>query len=1422
MTKKRSWFNGHAHSYYSFLDGYSRPSTYAERAVELDMPAAVITDHGHVHGWPEHEKACNDAGIKPVFGIEAYQARKTRFDMDDEERSGPATKEWEQRGPYHLTIFAKNNTGYNNIIKLSSHAYLSGYFVKPRLDHELIADHSDGIIILSGCLGGEVQQALLRGDYESALNAATMMQDIVGKENYFIEVHDHGLPEQKQVIPDLVRIAKEIGAKLVPSADCHYVHKEDAQNHDALLCQPAGTIVTVVESKNDGTGISNEFMVGQFKEVPIENLKPGDKVVSWSGTNRRGFIRRRGKAITEVANRYYDGSLVEIKTDNGLSSKYTHDHIAVARLDTRLDDGDYIVYMLQRKNQFRIGVTTYRRTKKQTFGLAVRGKEQGADYGWILSAHKTKNEAFLHEALVGYKFNIPTLQFRSATAIARGSNCPIPLDDFWDMVGDNSDKAAECLSAFGRDIKYPLWDANIRKILRRPINIRACNLMDGMLVCDATNAMHAKLTVTHDGTDAWRPIKVSSTKYSGLVYSIDVDVDHTYIADGIVTHNCVSTKATIEQEKRFKFYNDEFYLKSRQEMELDFPSEWLDNTLEIADMCHVEFNRGDYYFPTFTPPDNKTQEQYIDELLWAGLKRKYGDDLDDSIVERVEHEMRVISEAGFIPYFLIVADIVMWAKANGIMVGKGRGSVAGSIVSYALDITDIDPLKYNLLFERFLIEGRSTMPDVDLDFDDRRRDEVIDYVREKYGHDHVAHIGTFSSIKARSAIQDAGRVLGYDATFTQKLANFVPPAVNGVTKSLSECMQDADFINYVTTNEDARKIFEVARGLEGTFRQTGIHASGIVITDKPVIEYLPVLQKTTGQVKGPVVTQWVGDEVERNGILKIDFLGLRNLAIVDQCVENVFNYRGEVIDIDAIPMDDKNTFDLFRRAHTISCFQVGNEGMRALMYQMKPDDIFDIMALISLFRPGPMGSGMHQMYINRKHGRAPLDFVHPLLREDLEDTYGVFVYQENLLTAARVLAGFTAAEADDLRKAVGKKKPEVMAKIKKEFIQGCMDTNDISRAAADKIFSDIEYFAGYGFGRGHAASYAELSYITAYLKANYPAEYMAAVLDSVSVGKNDPENLALYLDEAKRMGITVMPPSIRRSGKYFSVVAEDELLFALSGIDGVGDAYVDAFIHDESRATWQTLTDMFREADQNVLNTGVLESLLSAGALDELLPGNPSDFYYDELDRVEVLTREKQKLGVYLTDNPVTRIAPLLKEYSTHNIREIAGRTGQTKCKLAGVVDSFKERKTRTGKKIWTLKLHDPTGTIDVICYNSTIEKLSKMPEDNKFYVVYGNCSPDRVNPDVNIMVMFEFDELDISSSTGEMPVDIIFTEAVSPDLMKNIIKLLDKSKGNSKCRFIYKIGGKMFITQYEHNVSKTVKPIIEEMIQRSKIEVWN
>lgn len=1119
MTKK-SWFNGHAHTYYSFLDGYSRPLSYAERAVELGMTAAVITDHGHVHGWPEHEEACKQAGIKPVFGIEAYQARKSRFDMDAEERSGPATMEWDQRGPYHLTIMAKDLVGYNNIIKLSSKAYLEGYYVKPRLDIELIAEHSDGLVVMSGCLGGQVQQALLLGNFEGALKAAQTMQDIVGKENYFIELHDHGIPEQLQVKDDLIKIAKMIGAKLAPSADCHYVEKEDYLNHDALLC--------------------------------------------------------------------------------------------------------------------------------------------------------------------------------------------------------------------------------------------------------------------------------------------------------------VQTKATIAQEERFKFANDEFYLKSREEMEQHFEPEWLDNTLLIGEMCNVEITRGEYHFPKFQPPEGKDRQEFFEEIVWTGVKEQYGDPIPEDIVERVLYETRVITESGFVPYFLIVWDIVNWAKNQGIRVGKGRGSVTGSVVSFVMGITGIDPMKYDLLFERFLIEGRASMPDIDLDFDDRRRDEVVAYVREKYGADHIANIVTLSSIKARSAIQDAGRVLGYDFPTVNKLANFVPPPVNGVTKTLDECMQDADFLETYHKDPDAKKIIDVARGLEGVYRQTGVHASGILITDNPVIEYVPVMQKNLKDgTRGPVVTQWVGEEIDRNGLLKIDFLGLANLSMIDICVENVKKFRGIDIDVDNLPLDDRKTYELYHEGATIGCFQVAGEGMRGLMKDMKPDNIKDIMALVSLFRPGPMGPGMHKMYVNRKHGRAPLDFVHPLLREDLEDTYGVFVYQENLLTAARVLAGFNPAEADDLRKAMGKKKPEVMAKLKEKFIQGCADTNNMPRHMADSIFTDIEYFAGYGFGKGHAAAYAELSYTTAYLKANYPVEYMCAALDSSTHGKTDLDAMREYLAEATRMGLKVLPPSVTKSGPTFDVSSEDEILFGLSGIGGIGGAIISALVTDDSRKNWKSIGDMFAHAEKAVLNKGTFEKFLFAGALDDLLPDIEEDDI-TELDIIKTLSLEKNALGLFVTDNPVDRLSPVLKAKSSHAIADVNNINQRTRVKIAGMIDRFEERKTRAGKKMWTFTLEDGTGSINGFCYDTIIAELGNKLENNKFYILEAAAAFDRADPSVRNLVLYNFEEINLESLDMEPSIDIVFSEEPTSDLMNKIVKLLDKSRGKSKLKIIYNIDGIRYDTLYKHKVNNSVKESIDKLIAMSQVEVWD
>lgn len=1119
MTKK-SWFNGHAHSYYSFLDGYSRPKSYAERAVELDMPAAVITDHGNIHGWLNHEDACKEAGIKAIYGIEAYQARKSRFDTDPEERSGPATMEWEQRGPYHLTIMAKDNAGYNNIIKLSSLAYLDGYFVKPRMDKELVNTYSDGLIVLSGCLGGEVQQALLRGDFEAALKSAASWQDIVGKENYFIEIHDHGIEEQLNVKPDLIRIAKMIGAKIAPSADCHYVNKEDSMNHDALLC--------------------------------------------------------------------------------------------------------------------------------------------------------------------------------------------------------------------------------------------------------------------------------------------------------------VQTGAVRSDEKRFKFANDEFYLKSREEMEKHFEPEWLDNTLEIADMCNVEIKRGEYYFPQFQVPDSRSKEEFFDDTVWGGIKKRYSV-VSDEIIERTKQEISVIKNQGFMEYFLIVYDIVNWAKSNSIRVGKARGSVAGSVVSYAMGITDIDPMKYALMFERFLIEGRLTMPDIDLDFDDRYRDKVIDYVKEKYGSDHISNIVTFSSIKAKSAIQDAGRVLGFPFPTVNKISQFVPPPINGVSKTLAECMEDPDFINLYETDPEAKQIIDVARGFEGVPRQTGVHASGVLITNKPVMEYVPVMRKTNKDgTPGPIVTQWVGEEMDRLGLLKIDFLGNRNLSIIDICLKNIKEYRGLDVDIDSIPLDDKLTFDLYKNGHTVSCFQVSGEGMRTLMVDMKPDNMFDVMALISLFRPGPMGSGMHRMYINRKHGNEVIDYVHPLLKEDLKDSYGVFVYQEHLLAAARILAGFTPAEADDLRKAMGKKKPEIMVKIKEKFLSGCANTNSIPRSVADKIFTDIEYFAGYGFGKGHAASYAELSYTTAYLKANYPAEYMAAVLDATSTSKatDRVKKMTEYLAETRRMGIQVSPPSVTKSGSTFKVESETEILFGLSGVAGIGDAALNLIIADKDRSTWVDLKDMLMRADKSLLNKKTFESLLYAGALDQLLAGIEYQDY-EEHEIIDVLIQEKDKLGLFLVDNPVMRLSEYLKKVSTSSVDEASRSNQRTRVKIAGIINRFEERKTRAGKKMWTFELEDYTGGMNGFCYDAIISDLPSKLENNKFYILEAAATFDRANPEERNLVLYDFQPIDLEKVDIE-PSLIVDIGKYNPETLKKITKLLNKSKGKSVLKMRYNVDDKIYELRYKDKVSKDIGKTIEDIIDFSNIEVWN
>jgi DNA polymerase-3 subunit alpha len=1068
----KNWTNLHNHTVFSMLDGHGRVEEYLERAKLLGMAGIATTDHGNIHSWLDFYDVGKAVGVKPILGSEFYQARKTRFDRDEEERSGPSKNEWEQRGPYHITILAKNNIGYHNIIKMSSRAFTEGYYVKPRVDHDLISQHSDGIIVLSGCLNGEVSQALLRNDYNTALKHAASMQDIVGKENYFIEIQNHGIEEQLSVIPGLIKIANTIGAKVVPSGDCHYVHQHDAQSHDIMLC--------------------------------------------------------------------------------------------------------------------------------------------------------------------------------------------------------------------------------------------------------------------------------------------------------------VATNCNIHTPNRFSFSGDKFYLQSYDEMSSIFSEEYLKNTMHVNDMVDVNLNFGDIHFPDFPIPTKESSTEYFERLAWDGLKKRYGDPLPQNIVDRANHEIKVVKEMGFSEYFLVVSDLVKWAKDNQIRVGWGRGSAAGSVLSYAFDITNLDPIRFGLMFERFLVEGRKSMPDIDLDFDDRHRDRVIEYARTKYGDDRVAHICTFNRTGARQSLRDAARALGYDFISGDKIAKLVPAPILGVSKNLAECMEVQEFKTEYTLSSDSKLIVDTAIGLEGLVRQTGIHAAGVVISKGPLTDYLPVMKKG---VDAPLVTQWDMGRVEQCGLLKIDFLGLRNLGVIDSCLKLIEKNTKEVIDIEFIPLDDPKTYEELCKGNSAGVFQLESSGMRQLMVQMQPQNIEDIMALISLYRPGPMGSGMDKLYIDRKNGKSKVSYDHPKLEKVLGPSLGIMLYQEDVLGVARELAGFSSAEADDLRKAIGKKQMDKISLFRKKFVEGCVKVSDITDDKANKIYSDIEYFGGYGFNRAHAASYAMISYTTAYLKANYTVEYMAALMTSV-VGNKDKQ--ALYLSDCRKLNLEVLPPSVNYSGVDFEVVNTNSIIFGLSAIDGIGLSIADSIVncrdHDKP---YTSLYDFYRRCDPSVLKKSTLENLGFSGALDELVEDQNM-----ELSRrieLEVLEKEREQLGIYVTNHPVLGIWDILKNQITHEVIDLSDCPGGTAVKVGGIIVSNKKMTTKKGQKMYKLEIEDISSSIEVIIFPKNAKDISDdYFNSGDIFVV--SAFLNRENDDENSVVKLFYnssEKIDSKIFSGGKPISLTVKDGLSQGTFEKIYDLVSNNKGN-------------------------------------------
>ena len=874
---------------------------------------------------------------------------------------------------------------------------------------------------------------------------------------------------------------------------------------------------------------------------------------------------------------------------------------------------------------------------------------------------------------------------------------------------------------------------------------------------------------------------------------------------------CVATNSNVNTPDRFSFSGDAFYLQSYDDMSKTFSEEWLANTMHVNDMVDIDLSFGQIHFPNFPIPTKENSVDYFERLAWDGLKKKYGDPLPQNILERANHELRVVKEMGFPEYFLVVSDLVRWAKSNDIRVGWGRGSAAGSVLSYAFDITNLDPIRFGLMFERFLVEGRKSMPDIDLDFDDRHRDKVIEYAREKYGTDRVAHICTFNRTGARQSIRDSARALGYDFITGDKVAKLVPPPILGVSKNLTECMEVAEFKKEYLENSESKKIVDTAFGLEGLVRQTGIHAAGIVISKGPLTDYLPIMQK--GQ-ESPVVTQWDMGRVEQCGLLKIDFLGLRNLGVIDQCIKLVKKHRDIHLDVDTIPLDDHLTYAELCKGNAIGVFQLESSGMRELMVQMQPQNIEDIMALISLYRPGPMGSGMDKLYIDRKHGRSQIDYDHPKMANVLAQSLGIMLYQEDVLGVSRELAGFSSAEADDLRKAIGKKQMDKISLFRNKFVKGCVENSGLSEEKANKIYSDIEYFGGYGFNRAHAASYAMISYITAYLKTNYTVEYMAALMSSV-VGNKDKQSL--YLADCRKRGIKVLPPSINRSMEDFSVINETTIVFGLSAINGIGYAVSEAILsnrHDDEPYT--SMHDFFRRTNSAVLKKSTLEHLIKAGAFDELID-DALDDDFGRRTELSILEQEKEELGLYISKNPVDGIWDLLSTHISHEIIEVSELPASSRVSVAGIISGSKKILTKKGSRMYKFNIQDISSDIEVIVFPKEAKNYDdEYFADGEVVKIIGAISKegDEENS-VSKIILNSCEKLDLSNFAGGKPIYLKSTKVLSEDIIVILNDIINEQNGGSYVFLEVQDLNKKINFKFNKKTSITTKEKLEDIIRK-------
>ena len=1118
----------HTHTEYSLLDGEASIKKLVARVKELGMDSCAITDHGSMYGVVDFYREAKAQGIHPIIGCEVYMAPRSRFDKvhDIDNKTS------------HLILLAENQKGYKNLIKLVSAGYIDGFYYKPRIDFEMLKEHSEGIIALSACIAGEVPKALLRGDYDEAKKIALKYAEVLGKDNYFLEIQDHGLSEQKRIIPDMLRLSEETGIGLVATNDIHYLKKEDAKYQDVLMC---------------------------------------------------------------------------------------------IQMEKKVDDPD-----------------------------------------------------------------------------------------------------------------------------------------------------------------------------------------------------------------RMKFETEEFYIKSPEEMMslFEYVPQAIENTEKIAKRCNVDFDFGTRHLPAYAVPDGKDAFEYLRELCQSGLEKRYSP-VSDELQKRLDYELGVIKSMGFVDYFLIVWDFIHFAKNNGVMVGPGRGSAAGSIVAYSLGITTVDPIKYGLIFERFLNPERVSMPDIDIDFAPNGRQKIIDYVVEKYGEGQVAQIITFGTMKAKLAIRDVGRALDIPYAEVDKVAKLVP---FDLKMTISKALDISTELHALYENDpQIKELLDTSMALEGLPRHASTHAAGVVITSEPIVNYVPLQLNS----ENFITTQFTKDTVENLGLLKMDFLGLRNLTVIENAVKIIKRTRGIDLNMDEIDYDCKEVYELISSGNTDGVFQLESAGMQSFMQELKPDTLEDVIAGIALYRPGPMEQ--IPRYIKSKKNPETIKYKHPLLKNILDVTYGCMVYQEQVLEIVRTLAGYSLGKADSMRRVISKKKADQMVIERKNFIYGSDDgdipgciKNGIDEQTAISIFDEINDFANYAFNKSHAAAYAFVTYQTAYLKTFYPVEYMASLISSI----DDLDKINHYIANCKEMGIDRLPPDVNKSEDTFTV-ENNSIRFGLSAVKNVGRAMILNLVNErKNNGEFKTFSDFIDRMAGQDMNKRALEGLISCGAFDSMgvkrsqllavyekaldgtaraardnVAGQMSLFdtieeqsemqfpNIDELDKKTMLKMEKQSTGLYFSGHPMEEYTDKIKKLTKYNISDVltsvhkdedgnyhaveGGLQDGDMMIICAAIASRKNKTTRSNAQMAFLNVEDVYGSVECIVFPKVLNEFSPLLQEDNLVAIA--CRLSIREDEAPKILMQSVQLLDEALMAKKEPKRLyIQLETRNDENLKNVEKYLSPYQGDMEVRLFFKDTRKM------------------------------